>query len=255
MNGFLALAWNGFREARRNRVTTVVAAFAIVLLISSTLVTQVTVHTYDRVLTDFGLSTMAILLVGLAVFLSCGLIPQEIERKTIFLVVSRPMSRSLFLLSRLTGNLISLLVLQLAMTVVFFIELGLYGAPMTSAIVASLVGLSAELLVVTAIGFLFSTFSSQLISALITVGVIFSGHLSGDVYRLTSKSPSTVIQWAGRATYYLIPNLDRMNFRDAAALANPVAALEVAQSVGLALGYAALLIVIASVIFERRDFK
>ena len=255
MNGFLALAWNGFREARRNRVTTVVAAFAILLLISSTLVTQVTVHTYDRVLTDFGLSTMAILLVGLAVFLSCGLIPQEIERKTIFLVVSRPMSRSRFLLSRLTGNLISLYLLQLAMTAVFFFELWLYKAPVTSAIIASLVGLSAELLVVTAVGFLFSTFSSQLISALITVGIVFAGHLAGDVYRLATKSGSTAIRLVGQGSYYLVPNLDRMNFRDQAALAAEVAASDVLQSVGLALGYAALLLVLATVIFERRDFR
>ncbi len=255
MNGFFALALNGFREARRNRVTTVVAAFAILLLISSTLVNQVTVHTYDRVLTDFGLSTMAMLLIGLAVFLSCGLIPQEIERKTIFLVVSRPMSRSLFLLSRLTGNLISLFLLQLAMTLVFFFELWLYNAPVTSSVVASLIGLSAELVVVTAVGFLFSTFSSQLISALITVGIIFAGHLAGDVYRVATKSASVAIQTIGKASYYLVPNLDRLNFRDQAALAAEVSARAVAESVALGLGYATLLIIIASIVFERRDFR
>jgi ABC-type transport system involved in multi-copper enzyme maturation permease subunit len=255
MNGFFALAWNGFREARRNRVTTVVGAFAILLLASSTLVTQVTVHTQDRVLTDFGLSTMAILLIGLAVFLSCGLIPQEIERKTIFLVVSRPMSRSRFLLSRLTGNLISLFALLLAMTAVFFFELWLYQAPLTSAVVASLVGLMGELLVVTSVGFLFSTFSSQLISALTTVGTIFAGHLAGDVYRLASKSPSEFVQFIGKASYYLVPNLDRMNFRDQAALAVAVTPGAVLQSVGLAIGYSAVLIVGATIIFERRDFR
>lgn len=255
MSAFFALAWNGFREARRNRVTTVVAAFAMLLLVSSSLVTQVTVHTLDRVLTDFGLSTMAILLIGLAVFLSCGLIPQEIERKTIFLVVSRPMSRSRFLLSRLTGNLISLFVLQGAMTLVFFFELWLYRAPLTSAIVASLVGLMAELLVITSVGFLFSTFSSQLVSALITVGIVFAGHLAGDVYRLANKSPSEFVKFVGRASYYLVPNLDRMNFRDQAALAIDVPMGTVGTAVALALGYSAVLTVIATLIFEKRDFR
>ncbi len=255
MKGFMALAWNGFREARRNRVTTVVAAFALVLLISSSLVTQVTVHTYDRVLTDFGLATMAILLTGLSVFLSCGLIPQEIERKTIFLVVSRPMSRTRFLLARLTGNLITLGLLQVAMTAVFFFELWLYNAPVTSAIVASLVGLFFELLVVSAVGFLFSTFSSQLISALTTVGMIFAGHLAGDVYRLASKSTSDFIQFIGHASYYIVPNLDRLNFRDQASLATAVPIGEIAQAIGLALGYATLLVVMATLIFERRDFR
>ncbi len=255
MNGFFALAWNGFREARRNRVTTVVAAFALLLLISSSLVTQVTVHTMDRVLTDFGLGTMAILLIGLAVFLSCGLIPQEIEKKTIFLIVSRPMSRSQFLLSRFTGNLISLFLLLAAMSATFLFEMWLYSAPLNSAIYASLIGLMAELVLVTAVGFLFSTFSSQLVSALMTIGLVFAGHLAGDVYRLAAKSPSSFIQSAGKASYYLMPNLDRVNFRDQAALALDVTAGTVLQAVGLSLAYATVLIVLATIIFERRDFR
>ncbi len=255
MNGFWALAWNGFREARRNRVTTVVAVFALLLLISSSLVTQVTVHTIDRVVTDFGLSTMALILMGLAVFLSSGMIPQEIERKTIFLIVSRPMSRGRFLLARLTGNLMSLYLLQFAMSAVFIGELWVYRTPVTSAVWASLVGLSCELLVITGIGFLFSTFSSQLVSALITVGLVFAGHLSGDVYRLASKSPSEAVQAVGRAAYYVVPNLDRMNFRDAAAIAADVSVNSVLAAGALALGYTTVLVVLATTIFERRDFR
>ena len=165
------------------------------------------------------------------------------------------MSRSRFLLSRLTGNLISLFALQGAMTLVFFFELWLYKSPLTSAIVASLIGLMAELLVITSVGFLFSTFSSQLVSALITVGIVFAGHLAGDVYRLADKSPSGFVKFVGQASYYLVPNLDRMNFRDQAALALDVPMGAVASSVALALGYSAVLIVIATLIFEKRDFR
>ncbi|MFL5319158.1 MAG: ABC transporter permease subunit, partial [Myxococcaceae bacterium] len=94
MNGLLPIAWNGFREARRNRVTVVVAAFAVAILLCSTLVSEVTVATFDRVLTDFGLGSMSLIMVFLAIFLSCGVLSREIERRTIFMVVSKPVSRS-----------------------------------------------------------------------------------------------------------------------------------------------------------------
>ena len=64
-------------------LTVVVGAFMLLLLLSSTLVTEVTVNTMDRVLTDFGLGIMSLLMVFLAIFLSSGLLSKEIERRTI----------------------------------------------------------------------------------------------------------------------------------------------------------------------------
>src|SRR5690606_38813697 len=71
MNGFLALTWNGFREARRNKVTVVIAAFAAVVLMSTPLVMEITVTTFDRVLTDSGHGVMSLILPFLAICL-CG---------------------------------------------------------------------------------------------------------------------------------------------------------------------------------------
>ena len=103
MGPFIALTLNGFREARRNRVTLIVALFALSLLLSSSLVVEVTVGVFDRVLTDMGLGSMSLMMVLLTIFLSSGLISREIERRTIFLMVSKPLSRGAFLVGRLFG--------------------------------------------------------------------------------------------------------------------------------------------------------
>ena len=107
MGPFVALALNGFREARRNRVTLLVAIFALAMLLSTSLVLEVTVGTFDRVITDVGLGAMSLMLVLLTVFLSSGLISREIERRTIFLMVSKPISRGAFLVGRLLGNMLT----------------------------------------------------------------------------------------------------------------------------------------------------
>lgn len=255
MGAFTAMAWNGFREARRNRVTVLVAAFALVLLFATTLVTEVTVSTFDRVVTDFGLGVMSLLLVFLSIFLSSGLISREIERRTIFLMVSKPMSRSRFLLARLAGNMLTLAVLLVAMTLLFWLQLVLHRSPITQPQMAALWGLYLELFVLTSAGFLMSTFASQLVSALVVTGFYFAGHLCADIYNLGTQSKSAFVAWVSKAIYYALPNLERLNFRPRATYMLEVTASELATATLYAVGWGALFCVLATLVFERRDFR
>ena len=125
IQSFLAVAFNSFREARRHRVSVVVVAFAVALLFSTSLVADVTVITFARVITDFGLGAMSISLVMLTIFLSCTQLSREIERKTIFLIVSKPISRGEFLVARFAGNMFTLAVLIGVMSLVFALEVAL----------------------------------------------------------------------------------------------------------------------------------
>lgn len=255
MQAFAAMAWNGFREARRNRVTLTVGVFALLALVSSTLVTGVSMQTYPRVLTDVGLGSMTLILVFLTIFLSSGLIAREIERRTIFLIVSRPISRPRFLLARLVGNLLTLFALLAGMSVIFIGELLLNQVPLTTIHALAIFGLMMELVVLSSIGFLFSTFCSQMVSAIATCGLFFAGHLSEDIYRLAARSHSVLVQALGKGVYYLLPNLERLNYRSFAAYHVQLDAKIVLAATVYALGYSVVLLALASVIFSRRDFR
>lgn len=255
MNALLTLALNGFRESRRNRVTLTVILFGIGLLLCTTLVTDVTVYTFDRVVTDIGLGAMSIILVILAIFLSSGQLSREIERRTIFLTVSKPISRSTFLIGRLAGNMLTLGVLLIAMAAVFFLEALLTRTAITGPMVTAIAVLWVELLVLTSVGFLMSSFSSQLVSAVVTTGVYFAGHLAPDIYTLASRSKSEAIRLGGKVVYYILPDLSRLNFRPRATYNLHAPASLIAVSVGYGFAYATVLIVLATVVFSRRDFK
>lgn len=255
MGAFLALIWNGFREARRQRVTTVVAAFALVLLLSTSLVTEVTIWTFERVVTDFGLGTMSLMLAVLAIYLACGLLPREVERRTIFLIVTRPISRTRFLLARLLGNMLTLLVLELLMTAAFFAQLALLQAPLTQAIVASLLGLYVELFVITAAGFFFSAFSSQVVAALCTIGLYWAGHLSRELYRLGERSQSELVKDLVQGLYYVVPNLERVNFKILASLGSEVPMSMLGSGVLYCVAFGVAFTAAAALLFERRDFR
>lgn len=255
MGPFIALALNGFREARRNRVTLLVALFALAMLLSTSLVLNVTVSTFDRVITDMGLGAMSLMLVLLTIFLSSGLISREIERRTIFLMVSKPLSRGAFLVGRLLGNMLTVTALQLAMAAVFFALMLFYRSPITSAHLAAAGMLWFELWVLSGVGFLMSSFSSQMVSAFVTVSVYVAGNLSSDIYNLARKSHTEGLQVLGRVVYYVLPNLSRFNYRPQATYDITVPLSEVASSIAYGAAYTTVLISLAILLFNRRDFR
>ncbi|KFA93520.1 ABC transporter permease [Archangium violaceum] len=255
MGPFIALALNGFREARRNRVTLLVAIFALAMLMSTTLVLEITVGTFDRVITDVGLGAMSLMLVLLAIFLSSGLISREIERRTIFLMVSKPLSRGAFLVGRLAGNMLTVTVLQLLMAALFFAMMSFYESPISPAHLAAVGMLWFELWVLSAVGFLMSSFSSQMVSAFVTVSVYFAGHLSSDIYKLASKSESGAIQALGKAVYYVLPDLSRFNYRPHATYYAPVTSSELLSAAAYGMAFTGVLVALAVVLFNRRDFR
>ncbi len=255
MRALSTIVVNGFRESVRNRVSAVAAAFTVLLLLGSTLVTEVTVYTMVRVLTDFGLGTMSLTLTLLAIFLSTSQLVREIERKTIFLIVSKPISRGTFVLGKFGGTLLTLTVLLAVMGAVFLLQLLLYGAPIPSSTLAAIGMIVPELMVVCAVGVLISSFAGQVVSAVVTTGVFLAGHLGGDIYTLSQRSDDMAIRVLGKATYSLLPNLDRLNLRPLAAYGLEVPWGETAQSVLYAVGYTTVLLSLAVWIFSRRDFR
>ncbi|HEY8210771.1 MAG TPA: ABC transporter permease subunit [Myxococcaceae bacterium] len=255
IRSFAALAWNGFREARRNRVTLVVAAFAVALLVSGMLLTSSAVAALERVLADVGLGSMSLSLSLLAVFLSSGLLSREIERRTIFLVVSKPVSRGRFLLARQAGNMITLTALLAAMSLLFWGQHVLYGYSATQPMVASVGGLWFELFLLSSLGLCLSSFAGQLTSGVVAIAVYLAGHLSADLYRLAAHAGSPGVQWLGKAAYYLLPNLEKVNFRGQATYNIPVEASAFWGGAAYALGYSAVLLGLGVIIFNRRDFK
>lgn len=255
MSAFSAIALSGFHEARRNRVSAVVGVFAAVLLLASTLVTEVTVYTLQRVLTDFGLATMSGTLVLLSVFLSCSLMSKEIDRRTIFMIVSKPISRSFFVFARVAGNVLTLATLLGIMTALFLVQVRLFGAPVTPSMLVAIIGILLEVVLLSSVGTLMSSFSNAVVSSVVTIGAFFIGHLSSDVYALSARSEWSTIRATGRFLYYAFPNFSRINFRPQAAYDITPALSEVTLSAIYALLYSGLLVMLAAAIFQRRDFK
>ncbi len=255
MRSILIVALAGFTEARRNRVTLIVVAFALVMLLSTTLVINMTVFTLDRVATDFGLGIMSLLSVGLAIFLSSNQLSREIDRRTIFLVLSRPVSRAQFVIGRTLGTIVTLWAMLGGMAALFFLQANYLHLDIYPAQYAAVGGLAIELVFLASMGALLSSVSGPLVSSLSSIGVYLIGHGATDLWEIASRSKSEVAQQIGKAIYWVIPQLDRLDYRLAAAYQQPIDWGRFGVSTAYALVYSGALLVAAVMVFDRVDFK
>lgn len=255
MRPVLLVALNGFRESRRNRVTLVVFAFAFVMIFFATLALELTVTTFERVLTDVGLGVMGFISVALTVFLGSGLIPKEIERRTIFMVLAKPISRSSFVVGRLLGNVLTVYFVLGAMALLFAAQIWFQGESVNSSQLVGIFGLALEVIVLSSVCFAFAAAASQFLTVVATIGLYFVGHMAGDLYRLASRAETPWLGAVGKALYYVLPNLERLDFKARATYQDPTTAAELVSAAGYTIGYAVVMVTIASVLFSRRDFK
>lgn len=255
MSQVLTLALNGFKESRRNRVTTVVFLFAFVIIFSATFSLELTVATFERVLTDVGLGVMSLIVVFISIFLSSALIPREIERRTVFLIVSKPVSRAAFVVGRLLGNLLTVAFLVAIMASLLVLQVWWDGTPVRPSLLAGVYGIFLEAVLMSCVGFAVASRSSQFVTAIITTGLFFIGHLSTDLYRYASKAEAMLGKVIGLTLYYALPNLERLDFKQRATYAEPTTLGELALATAYTLGYSVVMVVLAAALFEKRDFK
>jgi ABC-type transport system involved in multi-copper enzyme maturation permease subunit len=178
-----------------------------------------------------------------------------VERRTIYTILSKPISRGEFLLGKYLG-LVATIWLQVAIMGVAFAAVSLLaGAPLTSQHGQALLLAAMELALVVAFATLFSSFTTPMLAALFTTGLYAVGHLSRDLRDLGSRSDVEAVRWLATGLHRVLPDLESFNLTSQALHALPVPPAEVVFAVVYGVGYSALLLLLAVAIFERRDFK
>jgi ABC-type transport system involved in multi-copper enzyme maturation permease subunit len=253
-----AIARNAFREAVRDRVLYNLVLFVLLLTAASIFIGELSGGQERKVIVDLGLSAMLLFGVFIAIFVGVGLVYKEIERRTIYAVFSKPVGRGEFLVGKYLGLCLTLLVNVLVMAVGVSLAL-LYVSrgwdPLIPTIWPAVLLIYIELMLLTAIALLFSSFSSPALSALLTFMVFIIGHFSADLKALAGSMGSTSARWLFNALYYLLPNLANYSFITPAAHGRVPAAGFLFASGLYALVYIVVILAAATLVFSRRNFK
>src|SRR5262245_37972168 len=264
--GWIAL--NGFRESVRDKVLYSLVVFAILLIGASYLLGQLTAGQDFKIMKDLGLSSISIFGLFIAVFIGIGLVSKEVERRSIYGLLAKPVRRHEIVLGKFAGLVLTLAVNVAVMTLALYAVLAYVGAAddelvrkareapaLDPALIKAVVLILVQLMIVTAIALFFSTFSTPIVSAGLTFGLYVAGYFSQDLRNLDQVVGSKAAQNLARGLYYVLPNLAPFDVASQVVHGLPVTWQYMSLTITYGLVYIAILLVVGATIFSRRDFK
>ena len=257
-----------FRESIRDRVPYSIVVFSVLMIAASYLISQLTAGQDMKIIKDLGLASLSIFGLLIAVFIGVGLVTKEVEKRSVYGLLTKPLSRAEFLLGKYAGLVMTLAVNLSVMAVALYVVLfysnmmspeGLrmsWEAPAVDPrLLVAIVLIFAELMLVTALALFFSTFTSPLWATLLTLGLWVAGHFNSDLRNFGQVVDSVPVIWLARVIYYVIPNLAPFDVKSEVVHGIHVPARHVIYTVGYAALYIAVLLTASVTIFGRRDFK
>ena len=256
MQGVLSIAANTIREGRRQKVFYAILFFAIAMILFGVAVSGMSIEDFDRILHNVGSGAISLFGVLLAIFLGVGMVSREVDRKTVYTIVTKPIRRSSFILGKflgLMGILAVVLVIMLAchLAVLYAFADSVALGPLVWHVVLTLM----QLAVLVAFAILMSTFTTPALSAFCTVGIYLIGSAASTLYYFGMRSDLALGRWLTQAIYYGLPNLERFNVTHSVTYAIPVDPTLSALAVLYGALYCGAFLIAASVIFELRDLK
>jgi len=254
MGAIGVIAVNAFRESLRDKILYNLVLFAGLLIGLSVLLADLSITEHHKLMADMGLAAINVIGVIIAIFVGISLVNKEIERRTIYTIMARPISRTFFIMGKYLGLALTLFVNMAIMWAVFLLTLWLYHVPIHPSLFQAVALIFVEILVVTAVALFFSTFTSTTLSAIFTLGLYVIGHLTADLRSMVANSESGAVKAVVDLLYYLCPNLEMLNIKGQAAVGIAAGPEYVLMASLYGLVYAGFLLTGACFVFQQRDF-
>jgi len=252
-----AITLNTFREAVRDRVLYNLIVFVLLLVASAPLFGQISIGIERLILVNVGLSSISLFGTIIAILVGIGLVSKEIEKKTLYTILSRPVRRWEFIVGKYFGLLLTLVVNTAFMTLGLYLALLVTGHSLGKADALLLVAIYCivlQFMMMVALTLLFSSFSTPVFSAIFAFALFVIGTFAEDLKNFAAMSHG-VTQWLATAAAYVVPNFASLNVISQAAHEQPISGSLVAFNTLYALLYSGAVTAAAVLIFERRNLK
>jgi len=250
-----SIAANTFRETIRNKILYVILAFALVVIGLTWFLADLSMGELSRIVADVGLASIHLFGVTIAVFLGITLVSQEMERKTIYLVLSKPVPRWEFVLGKATGLCATLLLTTSVMALTLFAVYAAYSGKAEAGILVASAGVYLELILLVCLATLFSTFTTPTLSAMFTLALFLIGHLSQSLFLTGGRAKSAGARAAASFLFYLLPNLEIFNWKNGVVYGEVRSAAILLPAAGYLAFYGGAVLLLACFLFSRKDFK
>lgn len=257
VNRLFAIANNTFLEVIRDRILYIIAFYAIILTLIINLLPQLAAATEDKMFLDFGLAVMSILSLIVTVFVGTGLINKEVEKRTILMLIAKPVSRNEFIVGKYLGlsTVITLCVAAMSTIYLTFLQINNISYSATSIIINGIF-LILQLSLVGAIAITMSVFTGSILATALTFALYLMGNITQELLQLARISDNLALQRITQGLYLLLPDLSRLNLKNEVVYglsALPDAATLFINA-GYSLLYSVMLLALAVLFFSFKEF-
>jgi ABC-type transport system involved in multi-copper enzyme maturation permease subunit len=250
----LTIAGNTFREVKRDKVLYLLVFFALVLMILGRVLGWISIEETIKLVVDLSLAAISVFGLLITIFLGASLIYKEIEKRTLYTILSKDVGRTEFLLGKFLGLLALFAVCIALMGVAFLLNVLLCGGSLNGTMFLALYALFLELTVITAFSIAFAMVTSPILSAICTLAFYFVGHATETLVEFTAGGKNPGFKPFAMALYYVFPNLENYNIRTEAAYGLSVGFERIALMTGTAVLFSALFLGVAALVFRRKSF-
>jgi Cu-processing system permease protein len=258
MQRIMTIALGAFKESVRERVLYNLIVFALLMIGAAILMGTISVGVERIILVNLGLSAISVFGLLIAIFIGIGLVSKEIQRRTIYNILSKPVTRAEFILGKYSGLLVTLFVNTVIMALGFYLALAIQQGSLGKDDLSLLVAIYfilLELAIVVGVAIFFSCISTSILSAVFTFCIFVIGNFSNDIRWFGRGSGSPFLEKATAFLYYILPNFGDFNVIDQVAHGVRIPSVFIIANTSYALLYIAVLLSAAVLIFEQREFQ
>ena len=249
-----AIALNTFREAIRHRILYLLLVFAVAMISFAQILSLLTVGSEEKIIKDFGLASIDVFGVLTAVFIGIGLVSREIERRTVYTLLAKPIHRFEFVLGKYAGLALTLLVNTGVMTLWFFLVLLIKGIFDPRLVVAVLL-LFFQFLLITALAVLFSCLSTPILASVMTLALYVIGHLLWSLDLLGARLTTASGRLLCRVLYFVLPNLGNFDIKGEVVHGLSIGGTRLLWAAAYLVLYGSAVLWSACAVFERKELQ
>jgi ABC-type transport system involved in multi-copper enzyme maturation permease subunit len=254
VNQVVAIAVNTFKETIRDRVLAVIVVFALIMIVGGLWLGSISLGEGGRMMVDFGLVAVTGFGLIVAVFVAAGLVHKEVEKRTVFVLFSKPVSRAAFISGKFVGLCGTMAAVLAGMGLFLFMLVWLVAGEPLGMVLVAVVMIYVQLLAVMAVTIFFSTLGSAILASVLGICVFVAGQLSHNVLALTRLGKNPVTEALSWVVYVIIPNFSAVDVKAGVVRENTLAWGEIGLWTVYLLAYMVVVLALATLVFRRKEF-
>jgi ABC-type transport system involved in multi-copper enzyme maturation permease subunit len=254
VNQVWAIAVNTFKETIRDRVLAVIVVFALIMIVGGLWLGSISLGEQGRMMMDFGLVAVTFFGLIVAVFVAAGLVRKEVEKRTVFVLFSKPVSRLAFIAGKFLGLCGTMAAVLAGMGLFLFLLVWVVAGNASGMLLVAVLMIYAQLFAVMAVTILFSTLGSAVLASVLGICVFVAGQLSHNVLSLTRLGENVLTEALSWLIYVIIPNFSAVDVKAGVVGESTLAWGEIALWTAYMLAYVVVVLALAALVFRRKEF-